>query len=136
MFSGITRLITHKRAGVFAGAIAIGLAGALAVTTLQARAREDFLRARIAALASHDAAQLEAELVSCRATVKTYATELTNATASQPRPGLHAGVEVASTAGDRNKLAAQLVSSPPQGFDVCARMESADRAVMKTLDRK
>lgn len=131
MLGGIARVINHRRAGPVATGVSLVLAVALAVTGFRAHERERFLKARIDGLAAHDASQLQAELVSCRATVKSYAAE---AAAARPAPAAP-GLQVAAVR-DRNKLAAELVSTPPAGIDVCARMESADRAVMKTLGSK
>jgi hypothetical protein len=132
MFGGIARIFSHRAAGPLWCAVALGLAGALAVTSLEARRDEAFLRGRIAALASHDASQLQAELVSCRATVRSYAAAMS---ASAPRGEAAPGqtTKVAATPG---QVAAALAANPPAGFDVCARMESADQAVLKALDRK
>ena len=130
MLRGIARLLGHRLAGWTCAAAATGLAVALAVSGTQTRRDAEFLRGRIAALATRDAGHLQAELASCRATSRTYAAALS---ASAPR---------AAEAGRRRKLAsgntaaAELVSNPPAGIDVCARMESADRAVLNTLDRR
>jgi hypothetical protein len=131
MFGRIGRVISHRRAGPVASVAALVLAGALAASVVRAHEEEAFLRTRIAALAAHDASQLQAELVSCRATVNDYA-----ARAAAARSALAAAPRVAAARGDRNKLAAELVSTPPAGIDVCARMESADQAVMKTLESR
>lgn len=135
MFRGIARIFMHKGAGVVWSLVALGLATALAATTLQARRKEDFLRGRIAALATHDASQLQAELVSCRATVRSYAAAMS---ASAPRGEAQPGqtTRIKATREDPQGLAAQLADTPPAGFDVCARMESADQAVLKALDRR
>jgi hypothetical protein len=135
MYRGISRIVTHRSAGVVWSLAALGLATALAVTTVQARHKEDFLRGRIAALASHDASQLQAELVSCRATVRSYAAAVT---ASAPRGAIQPGAatKVSAARQDPRDVAAQLAGTPPAGFDVCARMESADQAVLKALDRR
>lgn len=132
MLGGIARVIHHRRAGPVASGLSLVLAVALAATGYRAHERERFLMARIDGLAAHDASQLQAELVSCRATVKSYAAE---AAAARPAPAGASALQVAAVR-DRSKLAAELVSTPPAGIDVCARMESADRAVMKTLGSK
>lgn len=135
MLRGIARIFTHRFAGVAWSLAALGLAVALVSTTLHARTKEDFLRGRIAALATHDASQLQAELVSCHATVHTYAAALSaSAPRGEARPGQT--TRVASTGGGPARMAAELAGNSPAGFDVCARMESADRAVMKSLDRR
>ena len=132
MMRAISRALSHPRTGPIASLAAITLAGALAGTMVKAHQQESFLKARIAALAAHDASTLQAELVSCRATVRSYAVQ-----AAASRPGVAtAGTRAPRGPGDRRRLAADLVETPPAGVDVCARMESADQAVMKALDRK
>jgi len=135
MLRGIGRIFTHRAAGAVWCVLAVALAGALAVTQLQARQKEDFLRGRISALAAHDATQLQAELVSCRATVRTYAAALPAAGGrGEAQPGQTTRVSDRET--DPGKLAAALAHNSPAGFDVCARMESADQAVLKALGRR
>lgn len=132
MLQGASRLITHPRAGIVASLVALTFAGALAGALVRAHQQETFLKGRIAALAAHDVSQLQAELVSCRASVRTYAAQVaaTRQLASGPE------VRLPRSVGDRRHAAQELVARPPAGFDVCARMESADDAVMKTLDRR
>jgi hypothetical protein len=127
----IYRALSHPRTGPIATLVAVTLAGALAGSLVKAQREEGFLKARIAALAAHDASDLEAQLVSCRASVRRYAIEAAapSVAAAQPR------VRVTGP-GERNRLAAGLVGTPPAGVDVCARMESADQAVMQALDQK
>lgn len=129
MLRGIARIVGHRLAGWTCAAVAAGLAIALAVSGAQTRRETDFLKGRIAALATHDAGQLQAELVSCRATSRAYAAALS---ASAPRAETGHQPKIVSA----NAAAAELVGNPPAGFDVCARMESADRAVLNTLDRR
>ena len=134
MLGGIGRIFTHRYAAVAWSLAALGLAVALVSTNLHARQKEVFLRGRIAALATHDASQLQGELVSCHATVRTYAAALAaSAPHGEARPGQTTRV---ATGGETARMAAELASNSPVGFDVCARMESADRAVMKSLDRR
>lgn len=135
MFGGITRIFTHRAAGIAWCLTALALASALGATTAQSHRNEAFLKARIAALATHDASQLQAELVSCRATVKSYAAAMSaSGPRDEARPG-HA-MPVKADAQDPKALAAELANTPPAGFDVCARMESADQAVLRALDRR
>lgn len=133
MFRGIARMFTHKAAGPIWSVVALALAVALGVTQLEAQRKESFLRGRIAALAVHDASQLQAELVSCRATVRSYATAANAAAPSQLDRPRATPVELR---GDPNRVARDLARNAPAGFDVCARMESADQAVLKALDRR
>ena len=134
MLRGIAGIFTHRFAAPAWCAVAVGFALALGVSHDRAEKTETFLRARIAALATHDASQLQAELVSCRATVRSYATAMS---ASAPRvETAPLTTPVKATAGDRARMAADLARNAPAGFDVCARMESADQAVLRTLDRR
>lgn len=132
MLGGIARVFSHRAAGPLWFGVACLLAAALVATSLGARRNEAFLRDRIAALADQDASQLKTELVSCRATVHSYAAAIT-ASAARDR-------ERARTAANANasptQLAAELAANPPAGFDGCARMESADQAVLRALARK
>lgn len=128
MFRGIVQTLTNRRAGPVASLAALALAIALAVTTTQAQKEQDFLRARIAALAAQDASQVQTELASCRAAVRTYAAAAADAGARQEPQQAAAGSRKPS------ELAAELVRTPPAGFDVCARMESADQAVLRSLE--
>ncbi|HEV2531502.1 hypothetical protein [Phenylobacterium sp.] len=136
MLRGIARIFTHRWAGIGWCLVAMAFAATFAVSTVHSRHKEDFLRGRIAALATHDASQLQAELVSCRATVRTYSAAAYAAGA--PRGGARPGetTQIKAVRGDPNSVAAQLVGTPPAGFDVCARMESADRAVLSALDHR
>ena len=121
MSSALSRVFSHSAAAPVASAIALVLALTLGVTLMQSRQEETFLRQRIVALSTHDASDLQAQLVSCRATVKTF---------GQALAATHARTTQVSTG---RMTAAQLVDHPPAGFDVCARMESADQAVLNSL---
>ena len=132
MLRGMGRIVSHRAAGWVCAAVTVGLAAALAVTTAETRRDEQLLRSRIAALATHDASQLQAQLVSCHASNRAYAAALAVA-APRAAETPHA-TKIKAVGGDA--MAASLVSNPPAGFDVCARMESADQAVLKTLDRR
>lgn len=129
MLRGIARLLGHRLAGWTCAAAATGLAVALAVSAAQTRRDAEFLRGRIAALATRDAGHLQGELASCRATSRAYAAALS---ASAPRAADGRRPKLVSG----NAAAAELVSNPPAGIDVCARMESADRAVLSSLERR
>ena len=122
MTGAITRVLSHRAAAPAASLVAAVLAVALIAVTLQSRQEEAFLRQRIQAMSTQDASQLQAQLVSCRATVKTFGQALA---ASRPR--------TTQISDGRQETAADLVTHPPAGFDVCARMESADQAVLKSL---
>lgn len=133
MIRGISRIVTHRSAGVIWSLTAIGLAAALAATSLAAHRKEDFLRGRIAALASRDASPVRAELVSCQASLRAYGdAAAVSAPRRTPRPG--EAMRVKETEGDPAGVAAELANTSPVGLDSCARMESADQAVLKSLD--
>jgi hypothetical protein len=121
MPSAISRVFSHRVAAPLASLLAVVLAVALALTIGQARQEEAFLKQRIVALSAQDTSQLQAQLTSCRATVKTFgqALAVTHARTTQVSNG--------------HVTAADLVGNPPAGFDVCARMESADQAVLNSL---
>lgn len=109
---------THPLAGPAGFALAIVMCGLLIGTSLMATRTEATLRARIAQLAAEDArtgALLHARLIAC---------ESAGDVAGQRR-------QVANSSVDAR--AQRLAGRGPQGFDVCARMESADRAVLETL---
>jgi hypothetical protein len=129
MLRGIARILGHRLAGWTCAAALAGLAVALAVSGAHTRRDAEFLKGRIAALATHDAGQLQAELTSCRATSRAYAAALS---ASAPRAEGPRRPKLVSA----NAAADELVANPPAGLDVCARMESADRAVLSSLDRR
>jgi hypothetical protein len=110
---------THPVAGPLGFALALAMCGLLVATSVSAARTETSLRARIAQLVAQDArtgAVLRAKLVACEATPPP---------ASDPANQItHANVQA---------RAERLAGREPQGFDVCARMESADRAVLETL---
>jgi hypothetical protein len=94
------------------------MCGLLVATSLSATRTEASLRARIAELAAQDArtgAVLRAKLVACEAV--------------PPAPDTADQITHANVQARAQRLAGR----EPQGFDVCARMESADRAVLETL---
>ena len=133
MLRGIARIVGHRSAGWSCAAVAIGLAGALAMNAAETRRDDALLRSRISAMATRDASQLQAELVSCHATNHAYAAALA---ASAPRGAGGAPQTTRIKTEGRDAMAAGLVNHPPAGFDVCARMESADQAVLSTLNHR
>lgn len=109
---------THPVAGPLGFGLALAMCGVLMVTSISATRTEASLRARIAQMSAQEArtgAVLRAKLLACE---------------SAPPPAddgdriTHANVQA---------RAQRLAGQEPQGFDVCARMESADRAVLETL---
>ena len=118
MFRRFFLAFTHPYAGPAGFGLAIVMCGLLVATSITATQTEAALRARIAQLAAEDArtgALLRARLVSCES--------------AAPAPAGPNRVTNASVDARAQRLAGR----EPQGFDVCARMESADRAVLETL---
>lgn len=118
MFRRFFLAFTHPVAGPVGFGLAVVMCGLLVATSLTATRTEATLRARIAQLAAQDArtgALLRARLVSCQT--------------SLPGPAGQDRLTNASVEARAQRLAGR----EPQGFDVCARMESADRAVLETL---
>ncbi len=113
----LARLHPGRIVGLLALAGVIVLGAALIATATSAGRTEAALRARIAELTRVNARQAiywQARLQACEA-----------AGPGQGGDGLaHASAE------DR---ARRLAAAQPAGFDVCARMESADQAVLQTL---
>ncbi|MGZ5956652.1 MAG: hypothetical protein ACXWKT_20515 [Caulobacteraceae bacterium] len=117
MFRRVFEAFTHPWAGPVGFALSLIMCGLLIATSLTAARTEAQLRARITELARQDArtgALLYAKLAACES-------------ALPPGPG---GAAAPGTIQDR---AQRLASRGPEGFDVCARMESADRAVLENL---
>jgi hypothetical protein len=122
MFRPLIQAFTHPFAGPLGFGVSIVLCALLIGTAVTASHTEAQLRARIAELSARDArtgAVLHAKLAACEG-----ALPVEGAPAAQ-------GATVASV----ESRAARLAGREPQGFDVCARMESADRAVLETLQR-
>ncbi len=118
MFRRFFLAFTHPVAGPLGFGLAIVMCGLLVATSITAARTETTLRARITKLAAQDArtgALLRARLVSCES--------------SAPGPAGQDRVTNASVDARAQRLAGR----EPQGFDVCARMESADRAVLESL---
>jgi hypothetical protein len=109
---------THPVAGPVGFGLAVVMCGLLVATSLTAARTEATLRARIALLAAEDArtgALLHARLVACE-----------SATPARGEPDRLTNASI-------DARAQRLAGREPQGFDVCARMESADRAVLESL---
>jgi hypothetical protein len=120
MLARIRDTLISPAAGPIASALALLLAVLLAVTMIVAHRNEVELDARVAKLASQlndSGSYWRARAVACEAVGQRR----------QP------GVQQAKGDGKDQDAAARLASDPPAGFDVCARMESADAAVLSTL---
>lgn len=123
MTAPLLKAITSPAAGPAASLVAIALAAGLAATWSQGAHREARLKAEVAALThrtEQQGAYWKAQLSTCRA----------EAAAPAPMQGA-----ITRVAGD-DALAAKLASQGPAGFDVCARMEAADQAVLASLHGK
>jgi hypothetical protein len=120
MFARIRDTLTSPAAGLIASALALLLAVLLAVTLAAAHRHDVELDARVAKLASQlndSGSYWRARAVACEAVGQRH------------QPGVHE----AKAGGKDEDAATRLASDPPAGFDVCARMESADAAVLSTL---
>ncbi|HEV2530559.1 hypothetical protein [Phenylobacterium sp.] len=120
----LSKALTSPAAGPAALSLAVVLGIALAVSTSQAARRQSQLKAQVAALAARNeqtSLYWRAQVSSCRA----------QAAAPAPTPGA-----ITRVAASGDAVAAQLATRGPAGFDVCARMEAADQAVLASLHAK
>ena len=118
MSNPLMRVITSPWAGLVAMVMVIVLGLALIATSLTAARTETALRGRIAAMAAENrqtAAVWGAKLAACEV------------------GAVQNGSRVTAAALSNEARAKELAKNAPAGFDVCARMESADRAVLETL---
>ncbi|MFL5294898.1 MAG: hypothetical protein ACJ798_00820 [Phenylobacterium sp.] len=118
MFRRLLQAFSHPVAGLLGFSLAVFMCGLLVATSVTAARTEAQLRARINQLAAQDArtgALLHAKLVACESATP------------------EAREQRASTPSSLEARAQRLAGREPQGFDVCARMESADRAVLESL---
>ncbi len=123
MLTALRRILTSPVTGPVATAISVGLAAALAVSTAGWRAEQARYEARIVQLsrsAETTQASLRAEVAACHAS-------------DARREALE--VEFARRGGRPPAGANALLAGAPEGIDACARMESADRAVLQNLKR-
>jgi hypothetical protein len=116
MRAPLIRAFQSPYLGLIAAAAVIVLGVVLTVTALSAARTEASLRARIAALSkqAQEASYWRAKLGACEAS-------------------LDGGAKLAVTGLSAAERARRLAQTEPAGFDVCARMESADQAVLGTL---
>jgi hypothetical protein len=121
MLGSIIKVLTSPAVGPVATGCALLFAALLALTWTASERTRSQLESQVAVLTrqAEGAAGWQAQLASCEAT-----------SAGMTR-GLRAASSAGETAEDR---AMRLAAEPPAGFDVCARMESADRAVLNTLE--
>jgi len=114
VFRPLIQAFTSPVAGPVGFALAIVMCALLVATSLSASRNEAALRARVLELSAQNlrtGAVLHARLAACESA----------------RPNA-AGATQASA-----QTRAERLAGSPAGFDVCARMESADRAVLETL---
>lgn len=122
MFAFLKAALTSRVAGPSATLVCFALAAALVAVSAGASHREARLRAQVVALAARSEQQGDvwrAKLAACQAE------------AASP----HQALKVTRIA-DPDAEAARLASVGPAGFDVCARMEAADQAVLASLHAK
>ena len=118
MLRTFIQAFTSPVAGPVGFALSIAMCAMLVVTVAAAGRNEADMRARIAALTAENqrnGVALHARLAAC-----------------EGGPADLARVRTAN-ASLTPEQRAQRLTGEPAGFDVCARMESADRAVLETL---
>ncbi len=113
MFAPAIRVLTGRAAALIAIVCAVILALVLGLTVQAAERTRLRLQARVDTLSQQLAVTLAAQKVQTAACG-------------------HASSATATAAGAREDPARRLMQPPP-GFDVCARMESADQAVLDSL---
>jgi hypothetical protein len=119
MLRTLLQAFTSPVAGPVGFVLALALCGMLLVTTISAERNELNLQAKIAALTAENQRNglaLHARLAACEGGPADVARN--RATNANLTP---------------EERAQRLANKEPVGFDVCARMESADRAVLETL---
>ncbi|RAK58725.1 hypothetical protein DJ021_02365 [Phenylobacterium hankyongense] len=122
MLARIRQALTSRTAGPLATTVAVVLAVLLAASMTSAWRTEEVLNARVAKLVGQlndSGSYWRARAVSCEAVA-----------GGQRGSG---AIRVAAGKEGDDAAAARLAKEPPAGFDVCARMESADAAVLSTL---
>ncbi|WP_394761852.1 hypothetical protein [Phenylobacterium sp.] len=119
MLRTVFQAFTSPVAGLVGFGLALVLCAMLVATTISAGRNERVLSARIQALTAENQRNglaLHARLAAC-----------------EGGPADLARQQVATAALTPQQRAQRLAAKEPVGFDVCARMESADRAVLETL---
>jgi hypothetical protein len=119
MLRTVVQAFTSPVAGPVGFALAIALCGMLVVTAVTAKRTEEDLLGQVTALTmqnQRNALALHARLAACEGgPADLERKRLTEADLSP------------------EQRAQRLAANEPVGFDVCARMESADRAVLESL---
>jgi len=119
MLRTVLQAFTSPVAGPVGFALAIAMCAMLVTTSISAQHNEQALRTKIQALVDENQRNglaLHARLAACEA-----------------GPADQANRQTADAALTPQQRAQRLAAKEPAGFDVCARMESADRAVLETL---
>ena len=120
MLTGLRQVLMSPVTGPVATAIAVAIAAAFGVSSSNWKSQQARYEARIIELTeSSERAQanLRTQLAACHA-------------AGDARRLMEA-----STSGKRPGGARQLLEQQPEGIDACARMESADQAVLSNLKK-
>jgi uncharacterized protein HemX len=125
-FAPVQQVLTHRNAGPIASLAALCLALALSaslVSAAQTRAEMEGRISRLSAQSQRIGAYWRARSAACESAARSLA-----AAAAPGAPWLARRTERAIT-----QAAAELAGRAPEGVDACARMESADAAVLGTL---
>jgi len=123
MLAGLRQFLVNPATGIIAIAVAFALAVALGVMSSawqSERARYETRISELTRASERAEAGFRMELASCQA-----AGEARQATPT---------TEVAAR-GTRSEGARRLLEQQPEGIDACARMESADQAVLSNLKK-
>jgi len=119
MLRTVLQAFTSPVAGPVGFVLSIAMCALLVTTTISARRDEQALQTRIQTLTDQNERNgiaLHARLAAC-----------------ESGPADQASRQAANAALTPQQRAERLAAKEPVGFDVCARMESADRAVLDTL---
>ena len=122
MLTAFRTLLMNPVTGLVASGVAVALATALGILASDWQAQRADYESRIAEL-SHAATKvksdLQTELSACHSALEAQSVEVA---AYVPRPAVSAD-------------ARRLLQRQPEGIDACARMESADQAVLSNLKK-
>ena len=124
MLAGFRQLLMSPAVGPISMAVAVALAAALGVATSLWEAERAEYEGRIVQLsraAERTQSSLRAELTACHQ-------------ADQAREAMEVEFAKRGPTPDRARANA-LLAAQPEGIDACARMESADQAVLSNLKR-
>jgi len=122
MLAGLRQFLVNPATGMIAIAVALALAVALGAMSSAWQAEKDRYETRISELtraAERAEAGLRVELASCQAVG-----EARQATTTEIAAG-----------SSTSEGARRLLEQQPEGIDACARMESADQAVLSNLKK-